>query len=543
VRIATYERVSSDDQRERETIKTQQEAISHWLASRPDVLLIERFCDDGVSGTIPLAQRPAGRRLVELAARHGFDAIVMTRPDRLGRDAIDLMQARALFESLGIELIGVVEPMDDEFSFDVRAVFAKHDRKRFLRLSREGTERAVREGRYVGGISLLGYCADGPRHRAFWALDDQRVVWRDWTPVDIVRFIYQRIGIDGCSCHRVARELNAMGVPTHYTMDGRLVGGRGKRKEQTTNVWRPNRVLKIAQSTMPRGLVQFRKRSNLPVIEGPCPRVVSDELWHATQEVIQGKRRWTDSSSKRTYMLSGLLHCACGSNYSGTPGQAHYGDRYRCNGANRFRGPAEERCTSKAVPARLLEPLVWGEVEAFLRAPGDVLSAVLDQTDDGGRERLQLALEGARSAVARNRKRLTEYATMRADGDLSPDEYRSLRATAEHEIIAVSTESSRLEAELAALERAPKETLDLLPTLIARVDEGFDLSERQLIVRHLVDHIDVEMIVGESGAPVARCVVHFRFPEPCAVADSTGKGCTPPSTRSSRGTRPKGAPG
>lgn len=67
-RVATYERVSSEDQRDRETIKTQTDELARQLRQQPDVQLIERYSDDGISGTIPLAERPTGGRLMRDAA-------------------------------------------------------------------------------------------------------------------------------------------------------------------------------------------------------------------------------------------------------------------------------------------------------------------------------------------------------------------------------------------------------------------------------------------------------------------------------------------
>ena len=39
-RVATYERVSSEDQRERETIKTQTEQLAISLARQPEIVLV-----------------------------------------------------------------------------------------------------------------------------------------------------------------------------------------------------------------------------------------------------------------------------------------------------------------------------------------------------------------------------------------------------------------------------------------------------------------------------------------------------------------------
>ena len=74
-RVATYERVSSEDQRERETIKTQSEALAQRLGQDPTVQLIARYIDDGVSGTIPMAQRPQGGLALQGAEAHQFDEL------------------------------------------------------------------------------------------------------------------------------------------------------------------------------------------------------------------------------------------------------------------------------------------------------------------------------------------------------------------------------------------------------------------------------------------------------------------------------------
>ena len=88
-RVATYERVSSEDQRERETIRTQTDELARRLALDPGIVLAGRFTDDGVSGTVPLAERPGGGKLMRAAADGLIDEVQVLRFDRLGRDEID----------------------------------------------------------------------------------------------------------------------------------------------------------------------------------------------------------------------------------------------------------------------------------------------------------------------------------------------------------------------------------------------------------------------------------------------------------------------
>src|SRR3972149_2030736 len=85
--VAVYMRVSSDDQRDRETIKTQRDAIEHFLAASPQYEICRWYVDDGVSGTIPMAERPEGRLMVADARAGRFTKGIgyrASRPRRRG---------------------------------------------------------------------------------------------------------------------------------------------------------------------------------------------------------------------------------------------------------------------------------------------------------------------------------------------------------------------------------------------------------------------------------------------------------------------------
>ncbi len=87
-RVAIYLRVSSDDQAERGTIQTQADEVRRRLDREPGVVVAGEYADDGVSGTIPLAERPWGRRLMRDAAAHLFGEVHVYKLDRLGRDLV-----------------------------------------------------------------------------------------------------------------------------------------------------------------------------------------------------------------------------------------------------------------------------------------------------------------------------------------------------------------------------------------------------------------------------------------------------------------------
>ena len=187
-RVATYERVSSEDQRERETIKTQSEAIARHLQLTEGVELIDRYIDDGVSGTIPMSRRLSGRRLLEDSARRRFDEVWIYNVKRLGRDDVDPLLVWRDLEALGVKIYSVTEGISDLFNYHIHVAFAAKDRRDFLALSAEGQARVARDGRPMGGTPLFGYRVVGAKAKARWEFDDTPI-WLGKSPADIMQWI------------------------------------------------------------------------------------------------------------------------------------------------------------------------------------------------------------------------------------------------------------------------------------------------------------------------------------------------------------------
>ena len=144
-RVAIYARVSSESQRERETIRTQLEALAKRLADDPTVGEITRYIDDGITGMIPFAERPKGRLLLLDAKAGQFEELWMYNVKRLGREAIDLLWLRRQLEPLGIRMFSLLEGEQSGLGYDIQAVVADHDRRYILRITSDGTDRAARD--------------------------------------------------------------------------------------------------------------------------------------------------------------------------------------------------------------------------------------------------------------------------------------------------------------------------------------------------------------------------------------------------------------
>ncbi len=184
-------------------------------------------------------ERPGGCALVRDARAGRFSQIWVVRADRLGRDAFELLRIWRVFESIGsLASAPPTRNIDDPFYFDIHAVIAANERRKFLERSAEGMNRAAKEGRYTGGIVPLGYSCFRRSWRPPSCPGRLSHVGTASPPADVVRRIYDHLAVDGWSCVRIANRVSTRWVyPTSYRRDGR--GVRGKR---TQGLWRSGRI-------------------------------------------------------------------------------------------------------------------------------------------------------------------------------------------------------------------------------------------------------------------------------------------------------------
>jgi site-specific DNA recombinase len=376
-RVATYERVSSDDQRERETIKTQTDQLDRWLEREPDVVVIDRFTDDGISGRLPLIKRPGGQALMATAEAGRFDELWLYKVDRLGRNLADTAATGQRLEELGISVVTLREGRLTPFMFDLFAMLAQNEHRVFHERTADGIETAAREGRYLGGVTALGYRIEGIK-RSARHVPDETPIWGDVSAAELVRRIYGWIALEGWSCRRVATELNSLGVPTAGAR-----GGKGVRARNTQSIWRAGLIRNMVANSIYMGQLRYGRRSrkrDREVLVGSIEGLVSPSLWQAAQDTFAANRRCT-KNTHRVYLLKGAMTCGtCGLTYVGSWSK-EFG-WYRCGGQLVERGPLPGKCSGTAVRTDRIEPTIWADVEAWLRNPGDVLTAL-----DGAAER------------------------------------------------------------------------------------------------------------------------------------------------------------
>ena len=154
-----YARVSSDEQREAETIKTQIAEVNLYSSAHPELPLAEWILDEGVSGMIPFHERPGGAQALELLRTGQYAGLACLNHKRIGRDAYVIhLAVRQIEQELRLDIQAIREPVPSQLAPGARALMramyagvAQYDREEDLAAMRAGKVRAAREGRYNGG--------------------------------------------------------------------------------------------------------------------------------------------------------------------------------------------------------------------------------------------------------------------------------------------------------------------------------------------------------------------------------------------------------
>ena len=162
--------------------------------------------DGGVSGTLPLGDRPGGAEIAALldARRANVDAVVVVRLDRLGRDAAETLAVLKRFADGTVGLVSIADRLNlstpqGRAMAGVAAVFSQLERDLIAQRTAEALGE-LRSQRRIYGPVPFGYRAT--KDRLVPHASEQNVVQR------MRRMRSRRMSFD-----RIAQRLNADGVP------------------------------------------------------------------------------------------------------------------------------------------------------------------------------------------------------------------------------------------------------------------------------------------------------------------------------------------
>lgn len=534
---AIYARVSTDRQREEETIASQTAALKAYATTHDYLVPAEWvFEDDGYLGATLV--RPGLEAVRDLAAAGHIAAVLVYSPDRLSRKYAYQILLTEEFARAGVAVVYLKsrphDTPEDRLLVQVQGMIAEYERAQIMERTRRGKLYKARRG-CVNVMSAAPY-----GYRYVKKTDQTDAYYQiNETEAALVRQLFATYTQEGVSMYEIARRFNERQVPTRH-------GGRWDPATIRKMLLNPAYIGKAcfgkyAPCTRQRITRRVRLKGRIPVrdqarcerprdewVEIPVPALISEETFALAQAQLEHNTHFARRRTKRPTLLQGLLVCAqCGYAVFRRRGV------YRCWGRDGWQHPHGPVCATPSIREDHLDALVWREVLRLLEDP-TLLEAELARRRDAARQ-----TDPTRHRVdelTREQVRLTTAV------DRLVTAYQQALITLEDlraRMPALRTQQQAIAAELQAIENATvdqavylrlSETLaDFRGRLRARA-ETLDITEQQKIVRLFIKEIriGVDAITICHSLPVGT-------PEP----ERGGPGGSPPVEAPSGGPSPK----
>lgn len=515
---AIYARVSSEQQREAHTIRSQTTALIE-LARTLELTVPTAwiFEDDGYSGAT--LERPGLERVRDLAAEGQIQVVLVHAPDRLSRKyAYQVLLIEELARH-GVETRFLTGPQsstaEDQLLVQFQGMIAEYERAQILERSRRGKRHRAR----TGEISVLSGAPYGYRYVRKTAEAAAAYVV-DESEARVVRQVYELYTATGLSIGGLTRWLNEHGVAT------RKAGARWER----STVWamlrnpayrgsacfgktrgaprqRVTRALRVRGGTASRDSAAH-ERPRDEWIEIPVPALITDETFARAQELLQENKVRARRRTKEPSLLQGLVSCRrCGYALSRTSTRStarkiHY---YHCIGADAWRHLAGPVCPARPVRQDQLDQIIWAEVIRLLADPA-VVQQELDRrlaaarAADPTKQREQTVQRELAQVGKRIERMLTAYQEELVSLEQLRERMPPLRQRERAlgaELQSIADQSREQAAHLRLVEG-----LSAFLTRLHLAADTLDVLERQRIVRLVIK----EVLVGDDTIVIRHCI-------------------------------------
>ncbi|MEX2586668.1 MAG: recombinase family protein [Actinomycetota bacterium] len=208
MRVATYTRISTDEERQPYSLEAQAHRLSAYVESQGDWTLAQSFTDQISGATL---ERPGLKRALIEARAGQFELLLVYRVDRLARSVRGLAQILEELDQSGVAFRSATEPFDTSSAagrmmVQMLGVFAEFERATIIDRVIAGMERKAARGEWCVGAPPYGY-----------GLKDGRLVVNE-VEAPLVPQIFELYAHQHLGTRAIANRLNEAG---HRSRSGR----------------------------------------------------------------------------------------------------------------------------------------------------------------------------------------------------------------------------------------------------------------------------------------------------------------------------------
>ena len=523
--IVYYGRVSTEHEAQLEALEKQMQWYEEQTKYHPNWTVVGRYIDEGITGTLA-KKRPAFMQMIEDAKQRKFDLIVTREVCRFARNTVDTLVLTRELKNYGVEVYFVSDNIwtldgDGELRLTIMATLAQEESRKISERVRAGQAVSRENGVLYGNGNIIGY----DRVDGTYVINPEqaatiRTVFELYSQGFGQKEIVNELTRRGCkdgngnvkwSCVKISRILR----------NATYMGYVCYNKSKVNNFLEKKRIKNLDEDTF-------------VLKKGDFEPIVSEALWRRCECIRKGriqKYQMPSGEERRRgtripqHLWVKKLRCRCGSGYNrfkwrvlqdGTP---IYG--YQCN--YRTQSPAksfveknhltgQKSCDAISIcewkldlmAKRIFEQL-WGDQrEAVLKACQMVEScmAAAAMQSDAGNAELQRKAD-------KLEQRILNLGQMRADGELTKEQFHKLYSQATKELEALQSKmgGQSNEPESASgfdLDKIKKGLSQMVDISTPRISEALIEEFVEVITPVKNHHYRWKLNFGESKTPQER---------------------------------------
>jgi site-specific DNA recombinase len=521
---AIYARVSSDRQKEEQTIASQTAALIEYCHQEGYTVPAEWiFQDEGYSGATLI--RPGLERVRDLAVEGQIESVLIYSPDRLSRKYAYQVLLVDEFARHGVEIVFINSPQastpEEQQLLQFQGMIAEYERAQIA----ERTRRGKRFRAKAGSTNVLSGAPYGFRYvkktetsASYYEIIEQEA--------EVVRKVFELYTESWFSIGAVVGWLNNHEVPTRKKLspwerstvwamlrNPAYIGRACFGKTESVPRQRVTRPLRQRGGYSPR-CSSNRERPRQEWIEIAVPAIIDEEIFALAAERLQENKRFSARRTIEPNLLSGMLVCGeCGYAYyrASTRTSRRKIYYYRCLGSDDYRHVNGRVCQSKAIRQDYLDALIWRQVVELLEDPALIrqeiqrrLQAIQDSSPTRKRK------EVIDREINRQQKSIEKLLDAYQEGLLELSELRSRMPNLRKRSEALQAELRGLEAITAGQQTFLRlaENIENFLARLRNTADTLDVIERQKILRLVVKEILIhkEAIKIKHSIPIRSTV-------------------------------------
>lgn len=346
--LGIYCRISREKEIGRNTSIEDQQQSGIELAEKLNCDF-EVYIDEGLSGTLPIEQRPSLSKLIDDIYDGKINSVFIYDQSRLERSPEARFVLNKIFRDENIKLYtetGLVgDDMESEFQGDLLSVINNF----YVKLTTKKVKSALRRNLINGKVHAIppyGYTKD-----------ENNIMIVDELQSSVVKRIFE-YSLSGIGTNKIAEILNFEKIPTKYNLFEK--GGTLSVKNKYTGVistrkksdirWNGGTIRNIITNPTYKGVRVFSG------VEYNCPPVFDKKYWQKVNDNLKNNSNNSGKSTEHKYLLKGLIRCGrCGRNYYGRTRISKKDNYYMCSSKRH----KDSNCGNRSLNIDVLDDLIW----------------------------------------------------------------------------------------------------------------------------------------------------------------------------------------